>query len=164
MLLLRWDSAPFSGFIFDSTIASVAPEAADSGPSAASASGASSLHADSPIHLSDDSGQVLGKVPEQNREKPPEAGSCTGASHIPFLGAGTSSSSISPAGSSNAVYPVDDAADGTATMPGIPHAAADGDVDADADADADLDADAPASAPATPTPLSAGRHAATYEL
>eukprot|EP00965_Chrysotila_dentata_P096037 3173180-Pleurochrysis_carterae.AAC.1 len=51
-LLMRWDSVPFSGFIVDSIIASVAPEAAESG-------------------------QVLGKAPEQNREKPPEAGSCT---------------------------------------------------------------------------------------
>eukprot|EP00965_Chrysotila_dentata_P101728 3358777-Pleurochrysis_carterae.AAC.1 len=66
-------------------------------------------------------GQVLGKVPEQNREKPSEAGSCTGASHIPFLGVGTCSSSISPTGSSNAVNHnlVGDAADGTPTMPGI---------------------------------------------
>eukprot|EP00965_Chrysotila_dentata_P066288 2194105-Pleurochrysis_carterae.AAC.2 len=100
-------------------IASVAPEAAESGPFGASAS-----------------------VPEQNREKPLEAGSCTGASHIPFLGAGACSSSISPAGSSIAVYPVSDAADGTPTMPGIPRAAAHGDADADADADADVDADA----------------------
>eukprot|EP00965_Chrysotila_dentata_P190233 6173749-Pleurochrysis_carterae.AAC.1 len=74
------------------------------------------MHADRPIHPSDDSGQVLGKVPEQNREKSPEAGSCTGASYIIFLGAGTCSSSISPAGSSNALHRVGDATDGTPTL------------------------------------------------
>eukprot|EP00965_Chrysotila_dentata_P200066 6179776-Pleurochrysis_carterae.AAC.1 len=96
---------------------------------------------------------TLGGVRDtSSREQSPEAGSCTGA--------GTCSCSISPAGSSNAVDPVGDAAEGMPTMPCIPRAAA-AHGDADADADADV---APTAPPATPAPLSAGRHAATYEL
>eukprot|EP00965_Chrysotila_dentata_P021390 708254-Pleurochrysis_carterae.AAC.1 len=74
--------------------------------------------------------------------------------------AGTCKCSNSPAGSSNAVTLVGDAADGMPTMPGIPRAAAHG----NADADNDNNNDADVGTPATPAPISAGRCAATYEL
>eukprot|EP00965_Chrysotila_dentata_P041823 1387462-Pleurochrysis_carterae.AAC.1 len=88
------------------------------------------------------------------------------------MGAGTYSGSIRPAGSSNAVPSVGGvAADGAPILPGIPRAAdhghgnADGDTDNDADADTDADnAALPLAPPAPPAPVSAGRHAATYEL
>eukprot|EP00965_Chrysotila_dentata_P048527 1609482-Pleurochrysis_carterae.AAC.2 len=79
-LLLKWESVPFSECIFDAIPESVAPTASESGSAAASASGASSLPSDKPTHYSDGLGRALGKPVEESREKPPGAGSCTGAS------------------------------------------------------------------------------------
>eukprot|EP00965_Chrysotila_dentata_P145367 4800994-Pleurochrysis_carterae.AAC.1 len=83
-LLVKWDSVPFSKCIFDAILESVAPTASESGP-AASASAASSLPSDTPTHHSDGLGKALDKPAEESREKPPGAGSCTGASHTPSL-------------------------------------------------------------------------------
>eukprot|EP00965_Chrysotila_dentata_P167373 5527164-Pleurochrysis_carterae.AAC.1 len=161
-LLLKWDNVQFSECIFDAIPEFAAPTASESGPAAASASGASSLPSDEPTHHSDGLGRALGKPAKESSEKPPGAGSCTSASHTPSLGAGTCSSTILPAGSSSMMPPVGEAEKRTPTIriPDIPRPAAH--VDADAVAVAgDAAAAAAAAARATPAPLAAGRHAAT---
>eukprot|EP00965_Chrysotila_dentata_P255177 6212129-Pleurochrysis_carterae.AAC.2 len=160
-LLSKWDSVPFSECIFDAIPESVAPTASESGPAAASASGASSMPSDKPTHHADSLCRALGKPAEESREKPLGAWSCTDASHKHSLGAGTCSSTNNPFGSSSMMPSVGEANDGTPILPGrtpticipgILRPAAHGYADADADA------------PATPASFAAGRHAATYEL
>eukprot|EP00965_Chrysotila_dentata_P229928 6197485-Pleurochrysis_carterae.AAC.5 len=108
------------------------------------------------------------------RSKPPDApGSCLGASHITsFFGAGTCSSSISPAGRGNLLALGGNAAVCKPVKPNVPqpstHADADADADASADADANTDVDANADADSPPGATSAnspsGRFIATFEL
>eukprot|EP00965_Chrysotila_dentata_P234935 6200450-Pleurochrysis_carterae.AAC.2 len=86
------------------------------------------------------------------RGRSPKAGSYSSSSHDSFFGAGTSSSSISPAGSSNSLAPGGNTAVSKPfTLHILQHPA---DADAtDADADADTLADAPAKSPANPAKL-----------